>query len=55
VVQGNGRYLIVTSALLAQAKAVFLEAVELEVEPNTPVPAEDYGDPKFHLSDHLIW
>ena len=55
VVQSNGRYLIVTSVLLAQAKVVFPEAVALEVDPNAPAPAEDYGDPKFQVPDHLIW
>jgi len=55
VVQSNGRYLLVAAALLAQAKVVFPEAVALEVDPNAPVPAEDYGDPQFQVPDDLVW
>ena len=36
VVQSDGRYLLVTAAVLAQAKAIFAPAVALKVDPNAP-------------------
>ena len=55
VLQSEGRYVLVTAAVLAQAKAVFAPAVALEVDPNAPAPADDYADPKFQIPDDLSW
>ena len=55
VVQSEGRYLLVTAEVLAQAKAVFAPAVALEVDPNAPAPADDYADPQYQIPDDLTW
>lgn len=64
VLQVNGRYLLVTAAVLSQAKAIFSDAVALEVDPNAPQPevapqagdaADGYDDPKYRIPDDLIW
>ena len=55
VVQANGRYVLVTAAVLAEAKAIFAEAIALEVDPNAPPPADDYSDPRFQVPDDLVW
>src|SRR5690606_10600108 len=36
VVQQNGRYLLVTAAVLAEAESLFAPAVALKVDPNAP-------------------
>jgi len=55
VVQSEGRYVLVSAEVLAQAKEVFAQAVALEVDPNAPAPADDYADPKFQIPDDLSW
>jgi hypothetical protein len=55
VVQSEGRYVIVSAEVLAQAKEVFAPAVALEVDPNAPAPADDYSDPRFQIPDDLSW
>jgi uncharacterized protein YaiL (DUF2058 family) len=55
VVQSEGRYVLVTAEVLAQAKEVFADAVALEVDPNAPAPADDYADPQFQVPDDLSW
>lgn len=55
VLQAEGRYVLVTAEVLAQAKAVFPPAVALEVDPNAPAPADDYADPKYQIPDDLAW
>lgn len=55
VVQSNGRYLLVTAAVLAEAKAIFPDAIALEVDPNAPGPVDDYSDPRYQVPDDLIW
>jgi len=55
VVQSEGRYVLVSSEVLAQAKEVFAAAVALEVDPNAPAPEEDYSDPKYQVPDDLSW
>lgn len=55
VVQSNGRYLLVTAAVLAEAKAIFPEAVALEVDPDAPSTGEEYADPQYQVPDDLVW
>ena len=55
VLQQNGRYLLVTAALLAEAEAVFAPSVALKVDPNTPIEDDPYADPKFQVPDDLVW
>ncbi|MCD9086713.1 DUF2058 family protein [Stenotrophomonas sp. SY1] len=55
VLQQNGRYLLVTAALLAEAEAVFAPSVALKVDPNAPVEADPYADPQFQVPDDLVW
>ena len=47
VVQVNGRYVLLDAALLAQAEAIFPQAVALKVDPDAP-PVDD-------IPDDLVW
>ena len=55
VVQQNGRYLLVSSELLAQAEALFPQCVALKVDPNAPGEDDPYADPRFQVPDDLVW
>jgi len=55
VLQQNGRYLLVTAQLLAEAEQVFAQAVALKVDPNTPADADPYADPQYQVPDDLVW
>lgn len=55
VLQQNGRYLLVTAAVLAEAEALFAPSVALKVDPNAPVDADPYADPQFQVPDDLVW
>ena len=55
VLQQDGRYLLVTAALLAEAEAIFAPAVALKVDPNAPVEADPYADPQYQVPDDLVW
>lgn len=55
VVQLDGRYLLVTAALLAEAETIFAPAVALKVDPNAPAEDDPYADPKFQVPDDLVW
>jgi uncharacterized protein YaiL (DUF2058 family) len=55
VVQVDGRYLLVTAEVLAQAEQVFAPAVALKVDPDEPVADDPYSDPKFQVPDDLVW
>ena len=55
VLQMDGRYLLVTAELLAQAEQVFAPAVALKVDPDAPVVDEAYSDPKYQVPDDLVW
>lgn len=55
LVQSNGRYLLVTAAVLAEAKAIFPEAIALEVDPNAPAGSDEYADPQYRVPDDLVW
>ena len=55
LVQLNGRYLVVTAAVLAEAEAVFPASVALKVDPDAPASDDPYADPQYQVPDDLIW
>ncbi len=55
VVQLNGRYLLVTAEVLAQAEATFAPSIALKVDPNAPAEGDPYADPQFQVPDDLVW
>lgn len=55
VVQLGGRYVLVESAVLAEAEAIFAPCVALKVDPDAPVEDDPYADPKFQVPDDLVW
>lgn len=55
VVQLDGRYLLVTGDVLAQAEALFAQAVALKVDPNAPAGDDPYADPQYQVPDDLVW
>jgi uncharacterized protein YaiL (DUF2058 family) len=55
VLQLDGRYLLVTAALLAEAEAVFAPSVALKIDPNAPPEDDPYADPKYQVPDDLVW
>ncbi|MGV8940060.1 MAG: DUF2058 family protein [Lysobacter sp.] len=55
VLQMDGRYLLVTAQLLAQAEQVFAPSVALKVDPDAPAADDPYADPQFQVPDDLVW
>ncbi|GAB3053279.1 DUF2058 domain-containing protein [Stenotrophomonas tumulicola] len=55
VVQVAGRYMLVTADLLAQAEAIFAQAVALKVDPDAPAEDDPYADPQYQVPDDLVW
>lgn len=55
VVQLDGRYLLVSAVLLAQAETIFPPAVALKVDPNAPAEDDPYADPQYKVPDDLVW
>ncbi|MCD9031979.1 DUF2058 family protein [Luteimonas sp. Y-2-2-4F] len=55
LLQMDGRYLLVTAALLAEAERVFAPAVALKVDPAAPAEDDPYADPKYQVPDDLVW
>ena len=55
VAQMEGRYMLVTAELLAQAEAVFAPSVALKVDPNAPREDDPYADPQYQVPDDLTW
>ena len=55
VLQHNGRYLVVTAQVLAEAEAIFPQGVALKVDPDAPVAADPYSDPQYQIPDDLVW
>ena len=55
VVQLNGRYLLVSAQVLAEAEAVFVPSVALKVDPDAPADEDPYADPKYQVPDDLVW
>ncbi len=55
VLQMDGRYLLVTAELLAQAEATFAPSVALKVDPDAPAADDPYADPQYQVPDDLVW
>jgi uncharacterized protein YaiL (DUF2058 family) len=55
VLQLEGRYLLVSAELLAQAEAVFAPAIALKVDPNATREDDPYADPQYQVPDDLVW
>lgn len=55
VLQNEGRYVLVSAEVLAQAKEIFPAAVALSVDPDAPAGDDPYADPKYQVPDDLVW
>lgn len=55
VVQVNGRYLLLDAVTLAEAEAIFAQAVALKIDPSAPAEADPYSDPLYQVPDDLTW
>lgn len=55
VLQMDGRYLLVSAAMLAQAEEIFPAAVALKVDPSAPAGEDPYADPMYQVPDDLVW
>ncbi|WP_133499904.1 DUF2058 domain-containing protein [Cognatilysobacter terrigena] len=55
VVQLDGRYVLVTAEVLAQAEAIFEQSVALKIDPNAPAGDDPYSDPQYQVPDDLVW
>ena len=55
VIQQNGRYLLVTAELLAEAESIFPACVALKVDPDAPAERDPYADPQYQVPDDLVW
>lgn len=55
VLQMDGRYVLVTAQLLAQAEEIFAPAIALKVDPNATPEEDPYADPKYQVPDDLVW
>jgi uncharacterized protein YaiL (DUF2058 family) len=55
VLQQNGRYMLVTAAVLAEAEEVFAPSVALRVDPDAPAEEDPYADPAYQVPDDLVW
>ncbi|KQZ57689.1 MULTISPECIES: DUF2058 family protein [unclassified Lysobacter] len=55
VLQMDGRYLLVSAQMLAQAEALFPPAVALKIDPNAPAQDDPYADPQYQVPDDLVW
>ncbi len=55
VIQQEGRYLLVTADLVAQAEAIFAPAIALKVDPAATAGDDPYADPQYQVPDDLVW
>jgi uncharacterized protein YaiL (DUF2058 family) len=55
VLQLDGRYLLVSAELVAQAQEIFPAAIALKVDPDAPAEDDPYADPKYQVPDDLVW
>jgi uncharacterized protein len=55
VAQLDGRYLLLPSAVLAEAETIFPAAIALKVDPNAPAGDDPYADPQYQVPDDLVW
>ena len=55
VLQLDGRYVLVSAELVAQAAEIFPAAIALKVDPDAPAGDDPYADPQFQVPDDLVW
>lgn len=55
VLQLDGRYVLVSAELIAQAAEIFPAAVALKVDPDAPATDDPYADPQYQVPDDLVW
>ena len=55
VLQLDGRYVLVSAELIAQAAEIFPAAIALKVDPDAPAEDDPYADPQYQVPDDLIW
>ena len=55
VLQLDGRYLLVSAELMAQAADIFPAAIALNVDPSAPAQDDPYADPMYQVPDDLVW
>ena len=55
VAQLDGRYLLLPSAVLAEAETIFPAAIALKVDPDAPAGDDPYADPQYQVPDDLVW
>ena len=55
VLQLDGRYVLVSIELIAQAEEIFPAAIALKVDPNAPAEDDPYADPQYQVPDDLVW
>lgn len=55
VVQLDGRYVLVSTDVLAQAEATFAPAIALKVDPAASAADDPYADPQYQVPDDLVW
>ena len=55
VLQLDGRYVLVSAELIAQAADVFPAAIALKVDPDAPAEDDPYADPQYQVPDDLVW
>jgi uncharacterized protein YaiL (DUF2058 family) len=55
VIQLDGRYMLLSAELIAQAADIFPAAVALRVDPNAPAEEDPYADPQYQVPDDLVW
>jgi uncharacterized protein YaiL (DUF2058 family) len=55
VLQMDGRYVLVSAEVMAQAEEIFAAAIALKVDPNAPAGDDPYADPQYQVPDDLVW
>jgi uncharacterized protein YaiL (DUF2058 family) len=55
VLQLDGRYVLVSAELIAQAADIFPAAIALKVDPDAPGEDDPYADPQYQVPDDLVW
>ena len=55
VLQLDGRYVLVSAELIAQAADIFPAAIALKVDPDAPAEDDPYADPQYQVPDDLVW
>ena len=55
VVQHDGRYLLVDSALAREVHALLPSLLALLVDPHAPVTDDPYADPQYQVPDDMVW